>query len=271
MRSWCTTGSSSSRWGIPAWKPSSARRRSPPGAAGCARQTGSGRRGDHAHVRVAPRCARAARGRPPAARGRSRPARTSSSAGSTTRGSSTTARGSTPACSRSAARAAGPRRGTDSPGIRARTRCSPRSRRRPRSIRPGSRPRSTAAASSPSGSRSNAPTTAFARLPQLEGGERVVRAMRANPDLLRGPVALDVQLIRSLDGWFAKGGAEGLLCAASRRRTRGRPQGRGRLVPGSRTCGGARARAAWRRGRGSRWPRGDQQPRRTRGRIARCP
>jgi len=39
--------------------------------------------------------------------------------------------------------------------------------------------------------------------------------MRANPDLLRGPVALDVQLIRSLDGWFAKGGAEGLLCAAS--------------------------------------------------------
>ena len=58
-------------------------------------------------------------------------------------------------------------------------------------------------------------TTAFARLPHLEGGERVVRAMRANPDLLRGPVALDVQLIRSLDGWFAKGGAEGLLCAAS--------------------------------------------------------
>jgi L-asparaginase len=57
--------------------------------------------------------------------------------------------------------------------------------------------------------------TAFGRLSQLEGGARVVRAMRANPDLLRGPVALDVQLIRSLDGWFAKGGAEGLLCAAS--------------------------------------------------------
>jgi L-asparaginase len=57
--------------------------------------------------------------------------------------------------------------------------------------------------------------TAFGRLPRLDGGERVVRAMRANPDLLRGPVALDVQLIRSLDGWFAKGGAEGLLCAAS--------------------------------------------------------
>ena len=57
--------------------------------------------------------------------------------------------------------------------------------------------------------------TAFGRLSQLEGGARVVRAMRASPDLLRGPVALDVQLIRSLDGWFAKGGAEGLLCASS--------------------------------------------------------
>jgi L-asparaginase II len=56
---------------------------------------------------------------------------------------------------------------------------------------------------------------AFARLPERDGGARVVAAMRANPDLLRGPVALDVQLIRSVPGWFAKGGAEGLLCAAS--------------------------------------------------------
>ena len=56
---------------------------------------------------------------------------------------------------------------------------------------------------------------AFARLPTMEGAARVVGAMRANPDLLRGPVALDVQLIRSVPGWVAKGGAEGLLCAAS--------------------------------------------------------
>ena len=56
---------------------------------------------------------------------------------------------------------------------------------------------------------------AFARLPTLDGGARVVRAMRGEPDLLRGPVALDVQLIRSIPGWLAKGGAEGLLCAAS--------------------------------------------------------
>jgi L-asparaginase II len=56
---------------------------------------------------------------------------------------------------------------------------------------------------------------AFTRLPSLEGGERVVRAMRAHPELLRGPVAADALLIRALDGWVAKGGAEGLFCAAS--------------------------------------------------------
>jgi L-asparaginase II len=56
---------------------------------------------------------------------------------------------------------------------------------------------------------------AFTRLAALEGGDRVVGAMRRHPELLRGPVAADVLLTRSLDGWVAKGGAEGLLCAAS--------------------------------------------------------
>jgi L-asparaginase II len=56
---------------------------------------------------------------------------------------------------------------------------------------------------------------AFTRLASREGGDRVVRAMRAHPELLRGPVAADVLLIRALDGWVAKGGAEGLFCAAS--------------------------------------------------------
>jgi L-asparaginase II len=55
----------------------------------------------------------------------------------------------------------------------------------------------------------------FARLPGLDGGARVVAAMRANPDLLRGPSAADGLLIRRLDGWVAKGGAEGVFCAAS--------------------------------------------------------
>jgi len=55
----------------------------------------------------------------------------------------------------------------------------------------------------------------FGELPRLEGGARVVAAMRAHPELLRGPVAADVKLIRALPGWVAKGGAEGLFCACS--------------------------------------------------------
>ena len=55
---------------------------------------------------------------------------------------------------------------------------------------------------------------AFARLPELEGGDRVVRAMQAYPDHIRGPLAADSMLMRHAPGWTAKGGAEGLLCAA---------------------------------------------------------
>jgi L-asparaginase II len=56
--------------------------------------------------------------------------------------------------------------------------------------------------------------TAFARLPGLEGGDRVAAGMRAYPDLIRGPLATDTRLMKALPGWIAKGGAEGLLCAA---------------------------------------------------------
>ena len=56
---------------------------------------------------------------------------------------------------------------------------------------------------------------AFTRLSALEGGRRVVHAMRARPELLRGPIAADVVLVRELDDWVAKGGAEGLFCGAS--------------------------------------------------------
>ncbi len=55
----------------------------------------------------------------------------------------------------------------------------------------------------------------FGRLPELDGGRRAMAAMRAHPDLLRGPVAADVVLIKTLPGWVAKGGAEGLFCAVS--------------------------------------------------------
>jgi L-asparaginase II len=55
---------------------------------------------------------------------------------------------------------------------------------------------------------------AFSRLEQLDGGERVAEAMRAYPGLIRGPSATDTRLMKALPGWIAKGGAEGLLCAA---------------------------------------------------------
>jgi L-asparaginase II len=56
---------------------------------------------------------------------------------------------------------------------------------------------------------------AFARFPHLDGGAQVAAAMRSHPDLIRGPVATDTRLMKALRGWVAKGGAEGLLCAAS--------------------------------------------------------
>jgi L-asparaginase len=56
---------------------------------------------------------------------------------------------------------------------------------------------------------------AFTRLWSLPGAETIVRAMRARPDLLRGPVAADARFIQVVDGWVAKGGAEGLFCASS--------------------------------------------------------
>lgn len=54
----------------------------------------------------------------------------------------------------------------------------------------------------------------FGRLEQIDGGARVASAMRAHPELIRGPTAADSLLMRELEGWTAKGGAEGLFCAA---------------------------------------------------------
>jgi L-asparaginase II len=55
---------------------------------------------------------------------------------------------------------------------------------------------------------------AFSRLPELDGGDRVAAATRAHPELIRGPLATDTRVMKALDGWIAKGGAEGLLCAS---------------------------------------------------------
>ncbi len=55
---------------------------------------------------------------------------------------------------------------------------------------------------------------AYSRLETLPGGARVADAMRARPDLVGGPDGADFELMRAAPGWIAKGGAEGLLCAA---------------------------------------------------------
>jgi L-asparaginase II len=55
---------------------------------------------------------------------------------------------------------------------------------------------------------------AYARLERLDGGDRVAAAMRAHPGLIRGPNGDDTILMRAREGWIAKGGAEGLMCAA---------------------------------------------------------
>ena len=56
---------------------------------------------------------------------------------------------------------------------------------------------------------------AFSRLAELEGGARAMAAMRAHPELIRGPAAADTLLMQTRPGRVAKGGAEGLLCAVS--------------------------------------------------------
>jgi L-asparaginase II len=56
----------------------------------------------------------------------------------------------------------------------------------------------------------HAMATAFTRIDQSVG-----TAMRTHPELIRGPLALDTNLMQAFPGWTAKGGAEGLLCAAA--------------------------------------------------------
>jgi L-asparaginase II len=52
---------------------------------------------------------------------------------------------------------------------------------------------------------------AFSRLAET----RVADAMVARPELVGGDGGTDTELMRTLPGWIAKGGAEGLMCAAS--------------------------------------------------------
>ena len=52
----------------------------------------------------------------------------------------------------------------------------------------------------------------FSRLGERQGAARILRAMRAYPELVGGEGSLDTELMQSHPGWVAKGGAEGLLC-----------------------------------------------------------
>ena len=61
----------------------------------------------------------------------------------------------------------------------------------------------------------------FARFASLDGGAKIAAAMAAHPELIGyDQGATDTDLMRLRPGWIAKGGAEGLICAAS-------PQGLG--------------------------------------------
>jgi L-asparaginase II len=56
----------------------------------------------------------------------------------------------------------------------------------------------------------------FSRFATLDGGGKIATAMSAHPELIgyeQG--ATDTDLMRLRPGWIAKGGAEGLICAAS--------------------------------------------------------
>jgi L-asparaginase len=52
----------------------------------------------------------------------------------------------------------------------------------------------------------------FTQLESRPEGKRIADAMRAHPDLIRGPHSTDTLLMKALPGAVAKGGAEGLMC-----------------------------------------------------------
>jgi len=54
----------------------------------------------------------------------------------------------------------------------------------------------------------------FSRIESTEEGARIAAAMRTRPELIAALGATDTDLMQTLEGFAAKGGAEGLLCAA---------------------------------------------------------
>ena len=125
-------------------------------------------------------------------------------------------------------------RATASRDIPCRRPASPRTPRRPRSIPRSSPPVSTAAASSPSRSRSSAwrmPSPASRALP---GAARVVDAMRAHPDLVGGPDGADFQADARRSRLVREGRRRRPALCRRAGRHRHRAQVRGRLLPSPR-------------------------------------
>jgi L-asparaginase len=52
----------------------------------------------------------------------------------------------------------------------------------------------------------------FTQLQSTPEGSRIADAMRAHPELIRGPLGTDTLLMQNAPGAVAKGGAEGLMC-----------------------------------------------------------
>ena len=163
--------------------------------------------------------------------------------------SSTTAPASTPACSRSAGRTAGRSRATGSPSIPCQQAHARRDRGAADGCRAESRRRSTAAASSPSRCRSSGwRGVRAARAARRRATRVAARDARAPGARSAAPGGPDTMLMQALPGWIAKGGAEGLLCAAG-------PDGLGlalKVEDGAGRALAARARLLPRRARADR-------------------
>ena len=141
--------------------------------------------------------------------------------------STTTARASTPACSRSAARTAGarglPARGAPRPAAMAAAHAETAG------VDEDSMPSAIDGCGVVTFALSLELTArAFGRLAELRGGERVLAAMRTNPELVGGAGQADTELMRRCR-LGRKGGAEGLM--RNRATARRRSQVRGRDPP----------------------------------------
>ena len=152
-----------------------------------------------------------------------------------------------------------PARASGAAGLpRRRTPRRPRSSRSARDRHRRLRRRHLRAHARADGARVLAPRVAARRRPESRPRCARVRTSSA------APTAPTILLMRAAPGWLAKGGAEGLLCAAGPDGTRRRAQDRGRREPCPRAGARGLPRRARRRPAGACAQVRSQQPRRAR-------